>query len=164
MSFKIEENGQFRGAVTFVNALFNAACVGNTHVKSDAAIDATKLKHQHRAISQQESDTTAAAEDRIIHVVRGTTGTLKEFKAGVVVACVGDSTITVDLHKNGVSVLTAAISIDSGDAAYALVEGTIDSDSVVVGDVLEVVVTVTAGTGTLGKGVFAYLDLHEDAS
>jgi hypothetical protein len=33
----------------------------------------------------------------------------------------------------------------------------------VAGDVLEVAVTVTAGTGTLGKGVFATLTVHEDA-
>ena len=85
------------------------------------------------------------------------------FAAGCVTACIGDSTIEVDLLKNGVSVLSAAIEIDSGDADYAAVAGTVSSASVVAGDVLEVAITVTAGTGTLGEGVFAALTLEEKA-
>ena len=162
MSFRIEEGGQFRGAVQFLNILLNPGCVGDAEVKSAAGIAASKLEHQHRAVYAQESGTTAAAEDRVFHVVKGTAGTLKTFKAGCVVACIGDATITVDLHKNGASVLTGAITLSSSQSAYDLVAATINTDSVAAGDVLEVVVTVNAGTGTLGQGVFAYLDLHED--
>ena len=126
-------------------------------------IEASKLEHQHRATYAQESATTAAAaKDEVIHVVKGTAGTLKTFSAGCVVANIGNSTVTVDLHKNGASVLTAAIEIDSGDAAYAIVAGIINTAPVVADDVLEVVVIATIGTGTLGKGVFASLDLWED--
>ncbi len=78
--------------------------------------------------------------------------------------CVGDATITVDLKVNGVSVLTAAITLDNGQSARELVAGTIDTDSLSADDVIEVAVTVNAGTGTLGKGVFAYVDLHEDVN
>ena len=161
--FRVEEAGQFRGATTFLDLRPNAGFLESGHVEASAGIEASKLEHQHRATYAQESATTAAAaNDRVIHVVKGTTGTLKTFSAGCVVANIGNSTIDVDLHKNGVSVLTAAISIDSGDAAYAIVAGIIDTAAVVADDVLEVVVTVTAGTGTLGKGVFASLDLWED--
>lgn len=164
MAFRIEETGVFRDLVTFLNAKLNDGCVKKATVEDGAGIEATKLEHQHRAIWAKESDTTAVAEDHVIHVVKGTAGTLKSFKAGCVVASTDADTITVDLHKNGVSVLVAAIVIDDEDAAYALVEGTIDTAAVVAGDVLEVVVTIQEDGGDVGKGVFAYLDLHEDVS
>ena len=70
----------------------------------------------------------------------------------------------MDLLKNSVSILTAAITLDSGQNAYQLVAGTIDTTALAVGDVLEIDITATAGGGTLGKGVFCYVDLHEKES
>jgi len=140
--------------------------VDNDGVKSAAGIAASKLEHQHQPCYSQESDTTAADEDCVLHVVYGTTGKVTAFSAGCVVANIGDSQVSVDLHKNGSSMLTAAIVIDSGDAAYAVVDGTVDpaKEDVVVDDVLEVVVSAVPGTGTLGKGVFAQAVIEEDAA
>lgn len=160
----VEEEAQFRGPVTFLDAKLNTGCVQKSHVQASAGIEADKLEHQHRAICEQESDTTATAQDHVVHVVKGLTGTIKTVKAGCVVSCVGDATITVDLHKNGTTVLTGAITLTSAQAAYELVAGTIENAAVVADDVLEIVVTVDAGTGTLGKGMFAYVDLFEDVS
>jgi hypothetical protein len=162
--FIITENGQYRGEISFVSILLPDACISNDHISSAAEIAASKLEHQHRQIYSQDSDTTAAAERRVVHVVSGVAGTLQSFAAGCVVANVSDATVIVDLHKNGVSVLDAAISINSADAARAVVAGTITSTAVAADDVLEVVVSVAAGGGTLGKGVFASLDLFEDVS
>ena len=164
MSFRVEEDGVFAGAVRLLNALLNPGCVSDTHVAADADITATKLEHQHRAVYEQESDTTSAAETRVVHVVHGATGTLKAFKAGSITVCTSDATITVDLLKNGVSVLSAAIVLDSGNSVRVVEAGTISGPSVVAGDVLEVDVAVSAGGGTIGKGAFAFLDLHEDAA
>jgi len=69
----------------------------------------------------------------------------------------------VDLLKNGSSVLQSAITLDNSQSAYELESAVISSTSVAADDVLEVEVAVNAGTGSLGKGVFAYLDLYEDA-
>ncbi len=164
MSAQISEPIVFRAMATFLDLRPNAGCISDVHVDAAAGIKATKLEHQHRANYAQESDTTAAAEDRVVHVVHGTTGTLKAFKAGSVVANLTGATVSVDLHKNGASILTAAIVLDDADAAYDVVAGVIDTAAVLQDDVLEVVVTVAAGGGTLGKGVFAMLDLHEDES
>lgn len=161
--FRIEEAGQFRGPVTFINAKLNAGCVKKTHIEAEAGIEVTKLVHQHRAVWAKESDTTAVAEDYVIHIVKGTTGTLQTFAAGCVVAPTGTATITLDLHKNGVTVLTETFNVDSGDAAYAVVAGTIDTAAVAADDVLEVIITVAAGDGAVGKGLFVYLDIHEEA-
>lgn len=130
----------------------------------DDVLAATKQQQQYIEHYSQESGTTATAEDRVIHTVYGDDGTIVAFEAGCVVACVGNATVSVDLHKNGASILSSAIELDSADAAYAVVAGTIDDADIEDGDVLEVIVTVSAGTGTLGKGVFASLVIREDAS
>jgi len=162
--FRVEEEGQFRGAVTLLSVNLPAGSVADATVASAAGIAASKLEHQHRLIYSQESDTTAASEDRVIHVVEGATGDIQSIKAGSVVANIGAATITVDLHKNGASILTAPISLDSGDSAYDVVDGVVDTATLAVDDVLEIVVVATAGGGTLGKGVFASVDLFEDAA
>ena len=74
--FRIEENGQFRGTVTFLDAKLNDGAIEDDHVAANAAIKASKLEHQHRAIYAQESDTTTVAETRVVHIVKGTSGTL----------------------------------------------------------------------------------------
>ena len=162
--FRIEEDGQFRGTVTFLHLVPSAGCILDAHVAANAKIAASKLQHQHREVYAQESDTTAAAEQRVVHVVKGTAGQVRTIKAGCVTPCVGDATITVDLLKNGASILTATFDLTSAQSAYDLVAGTIDDDTLAGGDVLEVDIAVSAGTGTLGKGVFVYVDLWEDES
>lgn len=163
MGSRIVGDFVYRGAVTFLNALLNSGCVSDDQVAANAAIAASKLEHSHRHTYAQESATTAAAEDRVMHVVDGTAGTIQLFEAGAVVANIGNATVTVDLLKDGASVLTSAISLTSSEAAYETVIGVIDTNTLVDGDVLEVSVTVSAGTGTLATGVFVSLDVDEDA-
>ena len=145
-------------------ATFPAAQISDSDIAPASNVAASKLEHQHRAHYTTGSTTAAADATQVVHVCRAA-GTLVEFVAGCVDACIGDSTITVDLHKNGVSVLDADITLDSGDADRAIVAGTLDTPIVdlVAGDVLEVVIDATVGTGTLGKGVFAALTVNEEA-
>jgi hypothetical protein len=96
--------------------------------------------------------------------VHGASATINSFKAGSVTACVGAATITVDLKKNGTSVLSAPITLNSSSTAYVVQSGTVTTTSLVAGDVLEVVVTATAGGGTLGNGVFAVAQVDELAN
>lgn len=149
--------------VTFANAKLNAGAITNTHVGASADIAATKVESRTQIMFSQESATTATSVGRCIHIVEGATGTIMAFDAGSVVANIGDSTVTVDLHKNGVTVLSSVITLDNANTAYIKEAGTISSASVVVGDVLEVVTVATVGTGTLALGVFAALVIDEKA-
>ena len=164
MSFRREENGEFRGEVTFLSIILPSSCVGNAQIKSSDPIAASKLEHQHRVKYSQESATLAADEARMIHLVEGTAGTLKKFSAGSVVVCTGTDKVDIDLLKNGVSVLVAKITLDNANTAYVAEAGTIDTDAVAAGDVLEVSIDATAGSGVLAKGVFCSLTLDEDES
>ena len=69
----------------------------------------------------------------------------------------------VDLLVNGASVLYPTIQLDSSQSARELVAAVIDTENLNADDVVEVDIAVNPGTGTLGKGVFAMLDIHEKA-
>lgn len=150
------------GDVTITNltvsttAALPANSFGNNQANANDPIGPTKLKHRYMPRLAQVHGTAATAERRVVHRARAA-GTVLEFKVGVAVAAVGDSTVTVDLLKNGVTVLTGTVTIDSGDTAYTgIVTGTLVADpSYVAGAVFEVNVTVTPGTGTPPQGLFA---------
>lgn len=142
-----------------------AAAVKNAQVASDASIGAEKLRHRFRPVFAQEGATTAAAEKRMVHHVVGATAIINSVKVGAAVSCIGDSTITVDVKKNspsGTSVLSAPITLDSASTAHLSVDATISLPNLVTTDKLYVVVTVSAGTGTLGKGVYCAIEVDED--
>lgn len=147
---------------------FNPASgsITNASVQALAGIAASKLQHRYRPGHAQVHGSAATAERRVIHVVRGATATINSMRAGVVVAAIGDSTASVNLYKNGSSILSGGtpITLSSADTAYALDSpGGFTSTSLVVGDVLEIVQTISAGTGTLPQGVFSTLDIDEDS-
>jgi hypothetical protein len=133
---------------------------------SSAGIQTNKLKHRWQdEYVQGSSTTTAASDQKVVHVVRGTTGTLLDFKAGCITPNVGAATITVDLWKNGVTILTAVITLNNSQTARQLVAaGGFTSTALAVGDVLEAKVVATIGGGTLGIGLFALLSIDEDPS
>lgn len=145
-----------------------AACIGNAAVQTPSpasgGIGTQKLIHRWQDIyAQGSSSTTAAADQKVVRAIRGGTGTILDFKAGCVVPCTGNATITVDLWKNGVSILSATITLNNSQSARQLVQAAgFTSTSLVATDVLEVKVTVNAGTGTLGQGLFAVVALDED--
>jgi len=114
--------------------------VTNAKVSASAAIAATKLEHQTSKTYAQPSDQTAAFDSQVIHTVYGSTGTIVAFEVGAVVACTSTSTVDVDLHKNGTSILSSPVEIDSADTAYTLVSGTVSTSTLADGDVLEVIV------------------------
>ncbi|VTU02779.1 Marine sediment metagenome DNA, contig: S03H2_L04701 OS=marine sediment metagenome GN=S03H2_18785 PE=4 SV=1 [Gemmataceae bacterium] len=135
---------------------------GDPQIGAANPIDATKVKHQYAPQLAQAHGTAATAERRIVHVARAA-GTVAAVGAGPVVAATGNSTVTVDVRKNGTSILTSTISLTSATAAFARVAGTINTAAYVAGDVFEVVVTVAAGTGTLPQGVSVQVVFREGA-
>ncbi|OGG44120.1 MAG: hypothetical protein A3F84_27810 [Candidatus Handelsmanbacteria bacterium RIFCSPLOWO2_12_FULL_64_10] len=142
-----------------------AASIGDTAVAGSAGIQASKLEHQYMDRLTQVHGSAATAERRVIKTAKGATGDIVSFRCGVLVACIGNSTITIDLYKNGSSILSATTVLDSGNAARAFESAAgFSSTTFVADDVFECVVTVSAGTGTLGQGLFCELVTREDAA
>lgn len=160
----LNENLHVEGALSAKTMAIPAGTVDNADVASDADIDATKLEHQYEPVFSQVHGSAATAERRVIHKVHGATGTLVSFECGVIVACIGNAEITIDLYKNGSTILTAPTVLDSGNTAFTEESAAgFSSTALVQDDVLEVVVTVDAGTGTLGQGLYCLPVIREDA-
>jgi hypothetical protein len=140
-----------------------AGSITDAAVQTAAGIQASKLDHQYQPIYQQESSTNAVSERRVVHAVKGATATVVAFDAGAVVPLTGNDTCTIDLWKNGASILTAPIALANTDTARQIKNGSLSSTSAVAGDVFEVRVVYTHNTGTAPQGVFARLTLQEDA-
>ncbi len=157
---RVEGDLHVNGGLSAKTMTLAAASVADAQVSAGADIAATKVNHQHRAMFAQPN-TTATAETKIIYRCYGTTGTLIEFAAGSIAPCTGNATITVDLHKNGVTVLSAPITLDNANAARVAEVGTISDSALVAANVLEVIVAVAAGTGALGTGLFASATINE---
>lgn len=163
MAFRFTDNGEFRGQTVFSNIVLSAGCVTDASVQAAALIASSKLEQRNRQVYSQESAAAATDGVYVVHVA-GAAGNVESFGAGCVVANIGNSVVAVDLLKNGNSILSAAVSIGSGNAARAVVAGTVSAATLAAGDVLEIEITGTAGTGTLGKGVFTILDVRETPS
>lgn len=156
-------NVNVQGALRCNTFTAPASCIGNTNFTASDPLGVTKQVHQYSKSLQQVHGSAASAERRIIHRGYGA-GTTISVRAGVSVACIGDSTITVDVYKNGTTILSAPIVLDNSNTAFAQEAGTISVAGYSAGDDLEVVVTVSAGTGTLGQGLHVDVVLNEAQS
>lgn len=137
-----------------------ADCIGDTNFNGSDPLSTGNQDHLHTKEFAQVG--TSASETKVIHYARAA-GSVTGFRAGSVVANIGAATVTVDLKKNGTTVLSAVITLDNANAAYTAEAGTISSASYVSGDVFTVVTVATAGGGTLATGVYAAADFDEAA-
>lgn len=140
------------GALTAQSFTPPASSVSNASVQAAADIDASKLKHRYAPVEAQANGTNNVAKTIVRHRVVGATGTVTAFRAGNRTAASGGDSTTVDLKKNGSSILTGVITLNAA-AGTTTQNGTISSGSVVAGDLLEVVVALS-GTN-VGQGVWA---------
>lgn len=138
-----------------------ASCVGDSQVEAGAGLDASKLGHLHHARIGQKNGTANAAQRESFTVIVGATGTLKSFKAWNITAASGGDSTTVDLYKNGSSILSSTLTLNAA-AGTDVQSATFSSSSLVAGDKLELVATIS-GTNT-GQGLTAQLRWEEDYS
>ena len=139
-----------------------AGSVGNEAFDTGDPLDAVAQEHQLYPALKQTHGGAAVAQRECVHVAYGV-GQVIAVEAGLSVACIGDSTTTIDVKKNGTSILSATIVLNNSNTAFTTEAGTITTDDYVAGDWLEVVVTVSAGTGTLGQGLRVQLVCREAA-
>lgn len=131
-----------------------ANSVTNASVQVGAAVDGAKLGSILRKMYSQPN-VAATSERRVIYRAHAA-GTVLNFRAGSIAIAVGAATVTLDLKKNGVSILTVVITLDTANVAFVSEEATLTGGApYAVGDVFDVTVTATAAGGTLPTGVYA---------
>jgi len=147
MGSTIENDFYASGTWTFRTIVLPSACILNANVGAGAAIAASKVVHRH--IKHFHQDDSAASAIIPIHEVHGATGTIIGLKCGSVVVAIGAATVTIDLLKNGVSILTSVLVLDSANTIRVLEAALIANAALVDGDWLDLSITAAAGGGTL---------------
>lgn len=151
------------GTFTFGSAVkLPAAAVGDGQFDGNSPLATGKQRHRKQHTYRQSNGSAVVSDQQAVHVGYGANGSVVAVRAGIRTAAVGAATVTIDVKKNGTSILTGTISITSSQAAFALVAGSVATAAYVVGDVFEVIVTATAGGGTLPQGLFVDLIFDED--
>lgn len=154
---------QHAGIHTFEKTpVIPAGSWGDPQIGTLNPIDVPKLKHQYDQVYGQLHGVAAVSERKVIHVARAA-GVAQAIEAGVVVAALGGATVTIDLRKNGTTILSSVITINNTHAAYQKVAGVISTSAYVLGDVFELVTVATVGGGTLPQALFVDSIFREGA-
>lgn len=151
-----------RGHLTADTMSVPGGAVGNEQWDPGNPLSAINQDHQYMPVYAQKHGVAVADERMPLHVANGD-GTLVAVYVGVVVKPVGDSEVTVDILKNGTTVLTIVFTVDNTITNFIREAASIDDDDVEAGDVFEVVVDATVGTGTLPQGLFVQAIFRESA-
>ncbi len=142
------------------------ALITDALISATAAIATTKMRHRSIITLpfNANSGATAAAVIVPAHAVYGATGSIVAYGVGSVAIAVGAATVVLDLLKNGSSILTGTITLDSANTARVIEAAPgFTSTNLVVGDLLEAkIVSATAGGGTIPVGAFFRLVVDED--
>lgn len=138
-----------------------ASCVVNATVAAGANIDPDKCVRRQQIVWSQPLATSAADGTHVIYVPTYD-AVIESVKVLAQGANVGNATVDVDIKDDTVSILSAAVQLDSSDSALAIVTGTITSPNVAAGSIVTLVVDATIGTGTLATGLTVIVTYREN--
>lgn len=143
-----------------------AGCIADTNVATPAGgaagISTAKLNCRTHVRYNQPEGTSVVTESRIVWITHGTSGAFVSFTAQDKVASSGGDTVTINVLKNGTSILSGGTAVTvTGTTA---VTGTITTTSTAAADYVEFVITATHTSGTLGQGLVADLVVDETPS
>jgi len=160
---RVDKDLTVPGTLTVGNITLPANVVGDTEFNGSDPLSCAKQSHQFLKDYKQNKTTTVAADRQFLHMAFGD-GDMVGFRACLIdTVNLSGATITVKIYKNGVDITGTASIITDAHALYEVVEGTLSSLPYSADDVFEVVVTVAAGGGTLGKGLCVTAIFREDA-
>lgn len=156
----IESDVLIRGALVAESFTNPAQSVNSDAIKTGANLDADKLESRVYS-SHAQPNSAATSETRPLFVARKA-GTIKEVAAGSIAKAVGAATVTVDVKKNGTTILSSVITLDSANTDRVVEVGTLSVTTFAAGDWFEVVIVATAGGGTLPTGVFLQCEMDQN--
>jgi hypothetical protein len=159
----------FQGPVTVSGTLnMPDSTITDDKIAVGAAVDAAKLDHQYEISLSQVTGSACTDETKIVHIAKGA-GELVAASYVCDVACLGNATIDIDVKKSTgggafATLLNAAMQATSSDSDKTVVAGTpAGTATYSAGDIIEITVDATVGTGTLGEGLCVVAYLREAA-
>jgi hypothetical protein len=137
-----------------------AGVVVNESIASSAAIDADKMQHVYKPGTNLgfAIGATPTTREEIVYVA-SQAGTVRGF-AALLNETGTSSSITFDLKKNGVTMLSSVVTITNATADRAVTAGTLSVTSFAADDVLSISMAVSSSTGA--QGPFAFIELEEN--
>jgi len=163
-------NTTLRGTTNIVGTFSApAGSVTAAMIAAGANIETSKTVHRHVLNYSQANGASMASATVPIHIVRGTTDAIVSIEVAIMTAAVGNSTVTVDLHRSTAAgafatALSSVITIDVDTVVRTAEAGTLAATTLADGDVLAIVVIATAGTGTLPQGLIVTVTVDETAA
>jgi len=148
-----------RNLVVVGSSSLPAGSVTAANIAAGANMETSKLVHRHVLNFQQAEGASMADATVPIFIARATTLTIVAIEIAVTgAAAVGDSTVTVDLKLGNAggaftTALSGVITIDNATALRTPVAGTLITTSGADGNILQLVIDATVGTGTLPQGL-----------
>lgn len=131
------------GTLTAASMNVPAGSVSDADVEAQANVAASKLEHMHTVNLAVFDHATDVTTRRMGIWSAENPGTIDRFEVWVSVAAGAATTVTVDLLKNGTTVLTSAVSIDNTLTAYTSLAATISSANFTDGDKFEISATLS---------------------
>lgn len=136
--------------------------ITNEKVAADAGITASKLQHQNVVAVHQAGNVPSVNQSGMLYMGYAQ-GSILSMRAGALSNFTGNAAVTIDIRKNGVTVLSSNMTIDIGTDAFDYTVGTLSVTAYNPGDVFTFHITVNAGNGTLGNGTFIQMITRENA-
>lgn len=147
----------FTGTVTI--AALNAPASSITSSQISGVIDADKLERRQSVRYSQLNGANNVAARTVVKIMSAA-GTLLSVQCRNTTAASGTDKTTVDVKKNGSSILTAPIDLNLAAGTAVQSSSSFTSAALADGDVLEVVLTLTGAN--VGQGVAVQVDLDEN--
>ncbi len=135
--------------------------IDNDAISSSAAIVPSKLISA--IVDEVRIVGTVSTQTIPLGGVKGATRTVKSVRVWNITANTSPSTVTVDIKKNGGSILTSVITLNAATGNNGVEVGVISVAAGVVGDLYTAVITaVQSGTYPLASGVLVQMHSDED--
>jgi hypothetical protein len=147
--------------------------LGDAAIKTNAAIQATKLVQQRSFDYQQSPGGAVVAYTGNVHYVRGATGKVLDMNAVITdtIATGADRTVIVDLQKSTgaaafATVCTTTITLNNVSTLRTAIAAVLNASlvSLVAGDILRIVATVAGAAGNQAIGLQVTITIQETPS
>ena len=149
------------GRLSAVSMSVPADSIGSDSVDADDPIQSEKLEHQYTLTHRQPGSVAAITADKI-HIARGA-GTIESVQVLTHTAPAAANSYTVNVKKNGTTILSSVVTVDNSTTANTVVNATLSVTTFVAGDYFEVNIVSAAGT-SWGTGLIVQVVIRENAN
>jgi hypothetical protein len=119
-----------------------------------------KMEHVYKALLAQPVVGAGISQNSTLNMAVDA-GTVLDVKAGVVSNFTGTANLTIDLKKNGVSILSGPFVLNSTNPAFTYSTALLSCSTFAAGDLFTATVVANSGNGSVGNGPWLQVIFRE---